>query len=231
MKKTTHNNGKILNRGLNSGKNSVWFTLSANSQNDTWRWYKRAIRWFQSAAIGVKKHAIRVFLETNFYHCDNLNPSSLFEELTEEVGGGGGGEEEEEEEEKEEGEAIKCYPLIRRIEEDFLKKKLLLLQDEHFITCRSYIQEDARPACKSEFSLRDSLMIQDMLNCRENLDHKCMVHACLIFNETSATAAALRERIKNALCTTAFKRAILILKQENHQKARRFFNFWMRLVA
>jgi hypothetical protein len=46
------------------------------------------------------------------------------------------------------------------------------------------------------------------------------VYACFVCHAASATAAVLREKIKDALCTIAVKLAILILKKENNHKAK-----------
>jgi hypothetical protein len=56
-------------------------------------------------------------------------------------------------------------------------------------------------------------------------------HACLICHEVLATAAVLRERIKDAFRTIALQQAILILKQENYHKAEEISNVWRRLIT
>jgi hypothetical protein len=74
-------------------------------------------------------------------------------------------------------------------------------------------------------------MINSKLKCRRNIYNKFKVHACLICKEVLATAAVLRERIKDALRTIALKQAILILKQENYHKAKEISNAWRRLIS
>ena len=71
-------------------------------------------------------------------------------------------------------------------------------------------------------------MIEGKLKCRRSIRNKFKVHACLICHEILATAAVLRERIKDALRTIALKQATLILKQENYHKAKGISNVWRR---
>ena len=60
---------------------------------------------------------------------------------------------------------------------------------------------------------------------------KFKVHECLICHEVPATAAVLRERIKDALGTIVLKQAIPILKHKNYHKAKGISNVWRQLIA
>jgi hypothetical protein len=62
----------------------------------------------------------------------------------------------------------------------------------------------------------------------EQLTNDACVRLC---HGAPATAAVLRERIKDALRIIALKKSTLILKQENYHKATGISNVWRRWIA
>ena len=86
-------------------------------------------------------------------------------------------------------------------------------------------------AYKLNFKFRDCIMILGKFRSRRSTYNKFTEFECFVCHVAPATAAVLRERIKDTFRIIALKQAILILKQENYHKAKGISKVWRRLIT